>query len=808
VKPFAALVAIMVLILSGLLAGPLAGPADAAPVTGAGPLALELDQVGPRVVTADGPVVLTVTGTVRNIGDETVDELQIRVQRGEPLTTEGQLRDALDGNAVTDAVAPRFAELPGELAPGAEMPVQLTVPLLGTPESGGLGLGTTGVHELLVNVNGVPAGGERTRLASVRMLLPVLSLPPEPGTAADEPEPPATGTPVTVLYPIVDEPRRLPTVPGEPALLTDDELAASFAAGGRLAGLVAALAERAPVGSPVREAVCVAVDPALVETAAAMSEGYQVLGPDGVPVPGGGDEAAASWLAALAAATRGGCLLALPYADADLVALTRGGLSDLARTGIVDGRTILADILGTPALPGTTWPVEGAMNEATMVRTVAPEGEALVLSADGIAQDGERRARGVVPIAGGQRPQVAVLTDPLLTRAATGPGTAVDGPTAGLGATATPAGTGAPLATQDLIGALAFRARQGPAAGRSGPLVVAPPHRWAADGTGAGELLGAVDLLVAEGLLTPRELGRVTAAGPPPGAEAERLAYPPAAGGREIALEVVARIRGVGAAIADLRSAAVEDARVGAAPAEMFDPLHRSTLWPASSAWRGRPALATAAAGGLAERVAEIRARVRVLEPPSPFSLGASDAPLLLTVANNLPVTVTVRLELASTNGLRVAPVPVLDVPPLGRRQVEVSAQVTRSGQFTVQASVRTPQGGLLSPPSRLQVRSTAYGTVTVWLTAIAGGLLVVLAARRVLHRVRGEPGRHAAGSRPNPSRPPDPPRPPPAPPRAERPPTGSTRSSPAGIGTRPPRPPQASSAPPEPPPRVPTRWR
>jgi hypothetical protein len=86
-----------------------------------------------------------------------------------------------------------------------------------------------------------------------------------------------------------------------------------------------------------------------------------------------------------------------------------------------------------------------------------------------------------------------------------------------------------------------------------------------------------------------------------------------------------------------------------------------------------------------------------------------------------------------------VAPIPVQRVPPLGRVQVRVSAEVLRAGQFTVEAAVRTPDGGALGEPTRLQVRSTVYGTVTVWLTAVAGGLLVLLAARRIWRRVRGD---------------------------------------------------------------------
>ena len=90
-------------------------------------------------------------------------------------------------------------------------------------------------------------------------------------------------------------------------------------------------------------------------------------------------------------------------------------------------------------------------------------------------------------------------------------------------------------------------------------------------------------------------------------------------------------------------------------------------------------------------RVDAIRNSIRVLEPPNPYALGSSDAPLPVTVANALPVTVRVRVELTSTSGLRVAPIDVQQVPPLGRRQVSVNAQVTRAGQFTVDAVVQHP---------------------------------------------------------------------------------------------------------------------
>jgi hypothetical protein len=766
VKPVAALVlvAITLLMTAGVL-GP-ATIAAAAPLQAPaadGPLRLDIAEMAPRVVTVGGPPTLTLTGTLTNTGDAPVHDLVIRAQRGAPIDTEGILRDALDGSAQTAAVTPQFTPLPGELAPGGQLPVRLTVALRGPPETS-LALAEPGVYELLVNVNGAPRDGARARLAAVRMLLPVLSLPPDPATPDQVPEATTGGaTPFALLVPITDTPRRVTTVPGEPTLLADDELATSLTPDGRLGGLVAAVARNAPPTSRVRNATCLAIDPALVETAALMRDpgGYQVLGPDGVPVPGTGGAAAGRWLEQLASVTRSGCVIALPYADADLVALARGGMDELATATIADGRQILQETLQAAVVPDVTWPVEGAIDDAALAAAARADGRSVLLAADSLDQGQPPRSSGVHPIAGGQRPRFTVLTDPLLTRAAGTADAAAGGDTGPLGGasapSASPAGTLGPLSTQDLIGALTFRTQESvdATARDRGPLVLAPPHGWTAGGPATEALLGAVDQLLDVGRIVPRGLDAVLAAGPPSGAAALPLAYPLQVAGREVPASVVESVRATAVRIDDLASAAVPDSGVGVSPEEVFTPLRRGLARPVSSAWRARSDAAGAAAGALADRIAELRATVRVLEPPGPYSLGTSDAPLLITVANGLPITVGVSVEILPSSGLRVAPIEPQQVPPLGRRQVRVSTEVTRSGQFSVQAAVRTPAGELLGPPSRLQVRSTAYGTITVWLTASAGILLVVLAVRRVVRRIRGEPERRNAGPRP-----PDSPRP------------------------------------------------
>jgi len=123
---------------------------------------------------------------------------------------------------------------------------------------------------------------------------------------------------------------------------------------------------------------------------------------------------------------------------------------------------------------------------------------------------------------------------------------------------------------------------------------------------------------------------------------------------------------------------------------------------------------------------------------PLPVEHGA---PLRLSVENPLPVAGDVRLELSQTPGLRTDPVPLLRVPAQGRIQVRVTATVSRSGQFSVEARATTPSGGALGPASRLLLRSTAYGTITVWLTGSAGAVLVLLAGLRIARRVRKTPG-------------------------------------------------------------------
>jgi hypothetical protein len=92
---------------------------------------------------------------------------------------------------------------------------------------------------------------------------------------------------------------------------------------------------------------------------------------------------------------------------------------------------------------------------------------------------------------------------------------------------------------------------------------------------------------------------------------------------------------------------------------------------------------------------------------------------------------------LSETAGLRAGAVGLQLVPARSTRQFVIPAEVSRAGQFSVEARLSTPGGTPLGEPSTLQVSSTAFGTVTVALTVGAGAALVLLVVRGIVRRLR-----------------------------------------------------------------------
>ncbi|MBV9729915.1 MAG: hypothetical protein JO309_11030 [Pseudonocardiales bacterium] len=699
---------------------------------------LELSDLSPRVVTIASAPVLRVTGRVVDVGDRPITKLAVRLQRDEPMRSDEAAAQALQGLPEATHVT-RFQPLPGDLTPGQSRPFQLEVPLRGA-EATSLQVNGPGVYPVLVTLNGKPEAGGAAQLASVPLLLPVLGIPPAtsggpPGPVLRRPPQPA---PLTVLWPLAGAPERLPTGPGEPMLVFSDRagtdpLAADIAPGGRLDGLLGALQQAIPPGSPLGAAVCVAVDPLLLETLDGMSHGYRVAYPGGIG-EGTGARNARSWLDRLRGAVQGRCVLPLPYADADLVALSRAGLTDLEALATSTGARLVSELLGVQPLTGVSWPAGEMLDERTLADLTALQTHAVLLDPHGIIPQPAPR-----PIAAPPTENVADDVVGLVgsSSGSTNPGTAIPG---GRGAapvgllvdpllTSALASSASPLSAQNGLGALVYRA----ASGR--PVLLVPPRRWQAPGTEVTALLNTAQQLLQAGFVTPRELPALATT--PPTGVTVAVRCPPQASGEEIPPQVTADVQRDRDVLRDLQVATVLDPAANIRPATLLDPLRLGLLRGVSTAWRGKPNRAALVTAEVTSRLNELRRSVRIVQPPGPYTLAASDSPLLITVSNELPVGMHVALSLSETAGLRAGGVGLQLVPAHSTRQLVIPAKVNRAGQFSVDVRLSTPGGTPLGEPSTLQLRSTAFGKVTVALTAGAGAALILLVSRGMVRRVR-----------------------------------------------------------------------
>lgn len=748
-RAWSSLRAVLAVVVGGLLLGLLTPPtpARAQPDEQA---RIDVREISPKVVAADSAKQLTVHGTITNTGSSTLRDLQIRAQRGEPRATEAGVRRALRDNSVTSTQT-RFTPVATSLRPGQSSGFTMRVDLSGGADT--LGINNPGVYPMMLNVNGDLAGGARARLAVARFMLPVLSLPGQ-----KSPEPPEA-TPITTLIPLVDYPRlEQLAMAGRPTVLSDDRLARSLAPGGRLFGLVKAVSDRAPAGSPLGNGLCFAIDPDLITTARAMANGYRVRQDGGGTVRGTGSEAAEQWLNKLRDVTKGRCVIALPYSDADVVALGRAGLSDLIN-GAFSAREVVRRELGVTPRDDVLWPIGGAMDEPAAsgladsgIGTMLMHPEALALPGD-VFTDSSPKTLRLATSDSGYAP-AARLIDPLLA-GALNPQREFGG-----GGSSRPAPVGdATPSSQDALAALTFRATQAPQAGRTS--IIAPPRRWTIGEQDLRGLLAGMTKLTKEGVVQPTTLpdspsapseepaaGGGSEADPEDSANTDgedgrptnRVAftYPVTASTEEIPQHVLDGLAARNFRIGELFRAAEREPAQDVDPSAVTTPLRNGLLHGASSAWRGDPAAAREWIEKATDSLERVLGQVRINKFAGQITLTSSNSPIPVTVTNDLPVTVGVNLQVEAPPGIKVDDLGLLKIPANGSRPFWLETQVDRAGKFSVDITARTEGGTQLGETRRIQLDSNAYGTVPVIITISAAALLVLLSARRIIRRFRG----------------------------------------------------------------------
>jgi hypothetical protein len=752
---------------------PTSVPRAAAGKPGATPFVqVRIDQVTPQTVTTTSEPIVTVAGTVTNVGDRPVRDVMVRLEHAAAVNTSAGLRTNLDGDTDQYEAVADFLTVARELQRGQKAGFTLSAPVRSLTKPS-LAIAKPGVYPLLVNVNGTPDYGEPARLDNARFLLPVVGVPPDPldtsgdalsaaggGIAPDTSKP----VPITMLWPLADRPRLAPGVPGGtiPVRLMDDELATSLATGGRLDVLLAA-AEFAtsrdvdPDGA-VSRSVCLAVDPDLLVTVNAMTAGYVVSGkasdsPDGsaeqpgTPThPGTGQAAAVGWLDRLRTLAHRMCVAPLPYAQADLDAVHRVGDAGLSAIATSSAGDIVDRILGVTAVRGATLLPDGSLTRRTVNLLSANGNTVVIAAADPSTEDSATPVPAVADTTP-QRlsPQVVIAPfDPAVGAAFAATGSDPLAPTYLDAALAVRLQHDSDTARrQDALGSMLWRTLQPGVAPRAEILL--PPTNWKLRSDDAGAILTTLATAIRSGLAVPRPL---------PALIADASATPPVTGTPEFPdvdgsgrgrfdNAVVAKIADELGRLSGLTAALTPDARTGLTGVGYTAPLREDMLRAVSQAERPdtRNGLAQGRLEIVGTAIDELFGAVTIVKPTGPYTLATEHSPLPLALHNGLAVPIRVRLHVDAPPGMRVTDLGELELPP-GYLPLRVPIEVNFTQRVAIDVALRTPAGVPLGEPVRLSVHSNAYGKVLFAITLSAAAVLVALAGRRLWHRFRGQPDR------------------------------------------------------------------
>jgi hypothetical protein len=702
-------VRVQALTAAGLLALLMAAPAGAAPSPSPtpepeDPIRVDVTQILPR---SPGPgSAVEVSGTLRNIGSVPVTNLRVRLQVGGRIRTRSELQQADEDRPPTSS---RVSTEPAltTLGPGRTATFTLHTSVRE------LGLDQLGVYPVDVVARG-DAGDGMDSLGLTPTWLPFFESTPRP-------------TRVAVVWPLVDVPHLRPD-----GTLLDDDLARLLAPAGRLGRLVAVAraaqvpfceapaVSRAGVPNP-RPTRCepvlvtFAVDPDLLDSVQTLAAST-----------GAGRSVAVAWLEQLRAAGLGGRVLALPYADPDVSALSHDPRTkdDVANANAL-GAEVASQVLQTPAETAVAWPPPGPVTPAAADALALSGARSFVL--DPSAYDDSGRLGSLTPTA-----------HALFTTSATGAelnGLVVDPELSDLLTQSTP--YGARVTEQRFLAETAIVAAEKPGVSRT--LVLAPSRRTDVPLAALEELrdLGRVPWLcpVALGAVAAGEENCEGESGPP-GEPEDRgdlrndrsdelgAAY----------LRSVAADRDLATQLTD--AVVAPSASVRTAVAALKGRLRRAVARAESSAGRDDPAVTRNAASLLHGEVQRLAGQVVVRGGRS--LLTSTKGTLSVSVENTLSLPVQVRVRFTSkTATLTNAETGLVTIEPGHAVQATVHARAQRSGQFVVFAQLVDRDGSTFGPEAEIIVRSTRFGRLALALTLAAMGVLLVAAGVRIARRIR-----------------------------------------------------------------------
>ncbi|HEU4360411.1 MAG TPA: hypothetical protein VFR27_02745 [Mycobacterium sp.] len=756
------------------IAGVLAGVAAALTLPAAAPRAaagepgtvsfvqVRIDRVTPDVITTSSDPVVTVAGTVTNIGDRPVRDVVVRLEQAAAVASSAGLRTNLDGADDQYRPVGTFVTVAAELQRGQDARFTLSAPIRSASQPT-LDIDRPGVYPVLVNVNGTPDYGAPARLDDARFLLPVTGVPKRADDSDSDPlagvVAPDTSAPVqlTMLWPLADRPRLTPGVPGgtSPVRLADDELAVSLSPGGRLDVLLSSIEfASTPAVDPdgaVTRSLCLAVDPDLLVTVNAMVNGYVVADlPDSAAVrPGTGQAAAAAWLNRLRGLAHRMCIAATPYAQADLDALQRVGDPGLSAAAVAGPGEIADRILGVASLRGVTLLADGSLTAgAVELLGTQRDTAATVAIAAGDCSTRESTTGGSTTADVTPRrvsPQLVLAPfDPAIGAALAAVGADPAAPTYLDPSLAIRLRHDSAIARrQDALGAMLWRGLEPP--GISAPPrseIVLPPSYWNPRLDDAHAILTTLATAIRSGLAAPQPLPAVIAAARTAAAAPLHVPASEAARGR-FDVGVIAAVADQTARLWGLTAALTTDPRTGLTGDQYTAPLREDMLRALTQSEPPdvRNGLAADRVAVVAATVNDLFGAVTIVNPAGAYTLATEHSPLPLALRNDLGVPIRVRLQVDAPPGMTISDIGEIELPP-GYLPVLVPVEVHFNQRVAVDVALRTADGLPLGEPVRLSVHSNAYGLVLFLITTAAGAVLALLTGRRLWHRFRGQPDR------------------------------------------------------------------
>jgi hypothetical protein len=697
------------------------------------PAQILVTKLAPRAPT-DPDEFFQVKGTITNRGSQPLHEVKVRLRRGEVLKTRGELDAADDeppatGTSVGTPV-PAAAE---ELAPGATTTFDLRLRVRRLRLSNAAS--AIGVYPLRVEVRGhFGDSGELETLGSRQTYVPWF---PD--------GPPRGHTRIAWAWPLVDQPRR-----GPREVMVDDELATQIAPQGRLDRMLRAAAEGQkgrcddvaqgpidasprPQTSPCRgEAVPVtyAVDPDLLVDADAMASApYRVRVNEDKTRRVDNTADFTRWLNGLRSAVASADVLALPYGDPDVVALTSpdSGLADEVARLRQLGEAEAGLITGRQPLRSVVWPPGGRLTRGGLEALTNGGADAAVLDQVAIADADTESARtpdthvGQIGQATGT-PVNALVLDATLSDLVTREYD--DYP-------------GARLAEQRWIVETAMIAAEAPSVSRT--LVVAPARRgdlvaavganvlydtgrlpWLCPVSLAAAAIGT-ESCTAETTPEPREQGTVLLDPP--------LPQDPVLSPRFLD-EVLQAKR-------DTTQFTDEVLEPGDEARKTTARLLRARARTESSAWRTDATAGEQMLGLLQDDLADLRGKVHLQIGTGTVTLTSQTGVISVNVVNELGQPVRIGVVLASGNVARLSlrEIPVELIPPGSSSQINLRVTSATSGKFEVKAQLVDRSKRPFGEKQTMVVRSTQYGRVALAVTGVGAGVLLLAAGIRITRR-------------------------------------------------------------------------